>query len=614
MEDKKRILIFSLAYHPFVGGAEVAIKEITQRLGDNFEFDMITVNLDGRQPDEAENFQGISKMYRLGVGKRDKYLFPWLAYNKALELQQKNGYDLIWAMMANQAGWAALKFKKKFPAVPYLLTLQEGDSELDIWLRTWFMRPLYKAIYHRADYIQAISNFLAKRAERLGAKCPVEVIPNGVTWKIASSCHNPNSYVLSVSRLAKKNGLEYLIKAMRNIDRELIIVGAGKLETKLKKLAVKLKLGEKIKFVGSVGYDEVHGYLRGASVFVRPSLSEGLGNAFLEAMADRVPIIGTSVGGIPDFLKDGETGWFCEVKNPQSIAEKINYILDEKNKTEVEKVITNAQKLVEEKYNWQSIASKISKIFSSLDASKKLCFKKGKLESGVIYPEFFPFKPTDSVLNLGCGDGVQALVYDGKFSKMVGVDINESSLKKAGLLMDRYGIKNFIGVVANIEEVPLTEKFDKIIAIDSIEHVVRPERVIAEAYHLLKDDGLMLMTFPAMHDKWEHFFSFVGRKILRRRPRTVIREGWDPDQHQYDYSVKEWLRLLSKGGFELVESRASTLFPPLHYLGLPKFWFTCSPIRFIDDLFCHLPLIKNYGQSFVVVFKKKMNHVQNDFQ
>ncbi|MFA5021160.1 MAG: hypothetical protein WC517_03835, partial [Patescibacteria group bacterium] len=92
-ENKKRILIFSLAYHPFVGGAEVAIKEIAERLGAYFEFDLITANLDGRQPAEENNFNGISRVYRLGAGKTDKYRFPWLAYGKALELQQKNGYD-----------------------------------------------------------------------------------------------------------------------------------------------------------------------------------------------------------------------------------------------------------------------------------------------------------------------------------------------------------------------------------------------------------------------------------------------------------------------------------------------------------------------------------------
>lgn len=363
-ENKKRILIFSLAYHPFVGGAEVAIKEIAERLASDFDFDMITVNLDGRQTPMEENFNGISKVYRLGRGKLSKYFFPWSAFKKAKELQQKNNYDLIWAMMANQAGLAALKFKKKFPRIPYLLTLQEGDSELDIWLRTWFIRPIYKAIYRRADCIQAISNFLAKRAKKMGAKCPIEVVPNGVAWKTISGYRDLNGYIFSSSRLVKKNGLRYLIEAMNSVNRQLVIVGDGKLEKKLKKIS--LKFSDKIKFIGHIPNNEIHGYLRKSSIFVRPSLSEGLGNSFLEAMGDRVPVIATPVGGILDFLKDGETGWFCEVKNPKSIAEKINYILDEKNQAEVKRVIENAYKLVTEKYNWPKIAADMKNIFNKL--------------------------------------------------------------------------------------------------------------------------------------------------------------------------------------------------------------------------------------------------------
>jgi glycosyltransferase involved in cell wall biosynthesis len=385
-ENKKRILIFSTAYEPFVGGAEVAIKEIASRLPD-YDWQMITVNLDGRQKSEEQI--GNIKVYRLGNGKLSKYFFPWLAYKKARQLQVQNKYDLIWAMMANQAGLAALFFKLKFPQISYLLTLQEGDSEWDIWLRTWFMRPLYKAIYRRADYIQTISNFLANRARKMGAKCPVEVVPNGVIIKNDElRIKNSNlKRVISVSRLVKKNSLEDLVKALVIVNRSsdnpviLKIIGEGKLRSKLEKLIRKLGINnstiikksdkeEKV-LEGKVVNKQVYEYLKQADIFVRPSLSEGLGNSFLEAMAMRVPVIGTPVGGIPDFLKDGETGWFCKVKDPQSIAEKINYILDEKNQAEVERVVENAYKLVTEKYTWPKIAEQMNTIFVQLTGKNK---------------------------------------------------------------------------------------------------------------------------------------------------------------------------------------------------------------------------------------------------
>lgn len=233
-------------------------------------------------------------------------------------------------------------------------------------------------------------------------------------------------------------------------------------------------------------------------------------------------------------------------------------------------------------------------------------FNKGKLLSGIIYPEFFPLTGQDVVLNIGCGDGVQAVVYRGCFKFMVGVDINESRLAVAQQLTEYYGIKNFSSLCVDAEEIPLTEKFDKIIAIDIIEHVIQPERLISEFHRLLKDNGKLLITFPAWHDKWENLFRFVGRKILRRKGKTVRRLGWDPDEHQYDYNLKTWLKLMERGGFRLIKSRASTLFPPLHYLSLPKFWFSNKFIHEIDNFFCQRPILKNYGQSLVCEFKKKL--------
>jgi 4-amino-4-deoxy-L-arabinose transferase-like glycosyltransferase/ubiquinone/menaquinone biosynthesis C-methylase UbiE len=237
-------------------------------------------------------------------------------------------------------------------------------------------------------------------------------------------------------------------------------------------------------------------------------------------------------------------------------------------------------------------------------SSEKVNFKKGKLVSGVIYPKFFPINRESTVLNIGCGDGVQALIYGGNFKKMVGVDINENRLKTARQLTEDHNIKNFETIKSNVEAIPISEEFDQIIAIDIIEHVIHPNLVANEIYRLLKNDGEALVTFPAMHDKWENLFKFIGRKILRRKSKTVIQAGWDPDQHQYDYSPKQWIELVEKSGLKFVNSRASTMFPPLHYLGVPRFWFKIKIIRSIDGLFCRIPRLKNLGQSVVCRFKK----------
>jgi glycosyltransferase involved in cell wall biosynthesis len=101
--------------------------------------------------------------------------------------------------------------------------------------------------------------------------------------------------------------------------------------------------------------------LKISDVFVRPSLSEGLGNAFLEAMAASIPVIGTPVGGIPDFLKDEETGLFCEVGNPEDIAQKIEKLVFDDSLRK--RIIENGLELVKEKYDWGFIAAQYIELY-----------------------------------------------------------------------------------------------------------------------------------------------------------------------------------------------------------------------------------------------------------
>ena len=133
----KRILIFSTAYFPHVGGAEVAIREITARLKGTYEFDLICAkysNLPSRERIDAVN------VYRVGWGVRilDKLASPFLGAALALKLGKKHRYDAYWAMMATYgSGGAYIANMLQSRKVPVLLTLQEGDPP-EYLRRKWF--------------------------------------------------------------------------------------------------------------------------------------------------------------------------------------------------------------------------------------------------------------------------------------------------------------------------------------------------------------------------------------------------------------------------------------------------------------------------------------------
>lgn len=349
----KKILIFSLVYYPrFIGGAEVAIKEITDRIPkEEIEFDMIALTKD-------------SIFFPLW-----KFLFPFYAFLKALYLHRKNRYDAIWSMMASYAGFAGFLFKKIHPEIPFILSIQEGEN---FKKREGIFNFLFKKIFSNADHIQVISKFLADWSLHMGAKCPITIVPNGVDFDLFSNRRsedelkslkqkfnkNPNDiFLITTSRLVVKNAVGDIIDALSYLSENIkfLILGQGYQEEELKEKVEKLKLKDRVHFLGFVPHKEMPKYLHISDIFIRPSLSEGFGNSYIEAMVAGIPVIATSVGGIVDFLRDGETGLFCEVQNPKSIVQKIEKLIKDKESRDY--IVQNAINMVKEKYDWNIIAN-----------------------------------------------------------------------------------------------------------------------------------------------------------------------------------------------------------------------------------------------------------------
>jgi len=375
----KKILIFSTAYLPLVGGAEIAVKKLTDRLA-GFDFDLIAARLDSKLAKKEKI--GRIMVYRVGLGcKFDKFLLPWLGVRVAQKLCKTKKYDLVWAIMASFGGLTALFFKKKNPNVPYLLTLQEGDTPEHIYSRARWLGPYYKKMFTDADFITAISQYLKNFALKQKATAPIEIVPNGVDikhftqdYKIEDLLALKNKLVIkddekiiiTTSRLVEKNAVDDVIKALEHLPANIkfLILGIGPDENNLKLLVKNLKLENRVLFLGHIGQEDLPKYLAMADIFIRPSLSEGQGISFIEAMAAGLPIIATPVGGIVDFLHDKETGLLCEVRNPENIALEVRTYLEDKGL--MEKIKVNAKELVIKDYNWNLITIKMENIFNKL--------------------------------------------------------------------------------------------------------------------------------------------------------------------------------------------------------------------------------------------------------
>lgn len=405
MQKPKKILIFSVTYFPnLVGGDVVAVKEITDRLPEQeFEFHLLTLRFDKNLPKQEKI--GNVYVYRLGfVGEikeaadsyrfplhYNKYLFTILAPIKAIFLSRKIKFDLSWSIMANYAGFAALFFKLLKPKIPFLLTLQEGDPFEHSKRRVGILFPLFKMIFTKADAIQAISKYLADWGRDMGHRGGIDIVPNGVDIKRFDieisklerikirqeiGLGEGDIALVTTSRLVVKNAVGDVIAALPHLPSNIkfVIFGEGDLGESLELGAKSLGVEERVVFDGFLMHDEMPKYLKACDIFIRPSLSEGFGNSFIEAMAARLPVIATPVGGIPEFLEDptspyglhgagAQTGYFCEPQNPESIAKTVRRVIDDVG---TNRVVDNAHKMVKEKYDWDLIAERMKKVFNGL--------------------------------------------------------------------------------------------------------------------------------------------------------------------------------------------------------------------------------------------------------
>ncbi len=378
-EKSKRIPILTTAYRPFVGGSEIAIEEITRRLPDVF-FDIITPRYRAGLK-KLECHDNI-RIHRVGLGCRlDKFLLPILGFFKTLQLYRRHHFTAVHAYQASYGAGAAWIFKLLFPKIRFLLTLQEGENLEE---QAAFVRLSRKLIIKKADVITAISSYLKNYAQKLNPNARIILVPNGVGYDAINMARDERKdhelkrglnikegekIIITISRLVEKNGVKDLVGSLKelkimapNLKFKLLILGDGPLRPDIEKQIIDLELNNDALLLGNVSHNRINEYLAIADVFVRPSLSEGLGNAFLEAMAAGVPIIGTQVGGVPDFLKNGITGLFCLTGDRQDIAGKIKLILTD-NELRAN-VIKNAHELIAADYNWDVIAGKFSKLYA----------------------------------------------------------------------------------------------------------------------------------------------------------------------------------------------------------------------------------------------------------
>ena len=283
--------------------------------------------------------------------------------------------DLIHARFGYLDAYGMLELKKKWK-IPIIMDVHR-DEEFGYFLNNIFIRRKQRLVLSNVDKILCVSEKQINDGLNQGidseklVHVPLGIDINKYPPKKTEKIPEEPTIILFVGQLIKRKGLEYLINAVPKLKNncnnnfEIIIAGEGPSKSYLIHMCNKLKVSDKIKFVGRISDLQLLDYYSISDIFVLPSLSEGQPMVIYEAMASEIVVIGTNVGGIPDQIENNLNGFIIPPRNSSEIANKISYLL---NNPQISKKMgkIGRKRLIEKKWTWDGYAERVNKIYKSL--------------------------------------------------------------------------------------------------------------------------------------------------------------------------------------------------------------------------------------------------------
>lgn len=265
------------------------------------------------------------------------------------------------AHMFHTEGYVAAKLHKKFG---FNATVTCHGTSLIKTTQYKNSRYIISNIMNNIDYAICVSNLLKNKLIDMDF-LNTKVIYNGINfYPVEKKDDIKEITILTVATLIERKNIDLVIKALKKINVNfknvnLIIVGQGMEEKALKKITQELNIEEKVKFTGHIDNEKVYQLMRKSKIFILPSVNEGFGIVYAEAMSNGCITIGTKNEGIDGFIVDGINGFLV---NPDvnDIVEKINYILKNENRLNdiIKRGIKDSKQLT-----WENNAREYIKLF-----------------------------------------------------------------------------------------------------------------------------------------------------------------------------------------------------------------------------------------------------------
>ena len=332
--------------YPTYGGSGVIATELGKELAlRGHEVHFISYALPFRLSHYIENVV----FHEVEISNYPLFEFPLYSLSlasKMVEVAQFEKLDLLhvhYAIPHATSAYLAKEMMRKNRDLKIFTTLHGTDITL-VGLEPSFL-PLVKFSIEKSDGVTAVSRFLKEKTiTNYEIEKDIEVIPNFVDtnlFKPETSCdfrktiaskgekilvHTSN--FRQVKRVS--DSIRIFEKVQKEIPSKLILVGDGPDRSECERLARQLNLGDSVKFLGK--QEALVEILSSSDIFLIPSQSESFGLAALEAMSCGLPVISSSVGGLPELVRHNETGFIAEIGDIERMAKYTLELLSNEKK------------------------------------------------------------------------------------------------------------------------------------------------------------------------------------------------------------------------------------------------------------------------------------------
>lgn len=262
-----------------------------------------------------------------------------------------------------------------------LLITSFHGSDVNAYPRACRDNP-YRDLFRLGDLFTATTDNLTQKLLSLGCpperlvRHPVSVDVDRITCEQREDSSEGTVRITTVARLAPEKGIEYAIRAIVDLHRRrpdlrlaYQIAGGGALQSHLQSLIDQLEAREYIRLLGWLTDVEVRSLLSRTDVFVLASTraengaEEGAGVVLLEAQAAGVPVVATRVGGIPEMLRDGETGYLVNDRDISALTDRLESLIDDRDSWE--EIGGRGRRFVETHFSTSSLNQRLVELYTT---------------------------------------------------------------------------------------------------------------------------------------------------------------------------------------------------------------------------------------------------------